>query len=185
MPDIRECIVTTIDATGKAHIAPLGLHVHGEELVVAPFRPSTTLDNLTAVPLAVANYTDDVRVFAGCLTGRRDFPLVPSGIAVPRLAGVLAHAELEVDRVEPDEVRPRFHCRVRCVVSHAPFTGFNRARGAVIEAAILTSRLNMLPRDRIEREIAYLAVAIDKTAGAEEQEAWGWLMEKIAAHFKA
>ena len=34
--------------------------------------------------------------------------------------------------------------------SHAPFQGFNRAQAAVIEAAILASRLHMLPREKIE-----------------------------------
>jgi len=52
----------------------------------------------------------------------------------------------------------------------------------VVEAAILTSRLDMLPRDKIMSEIAYLKIAIDKTAGPEEREAWEWLMDKIAAH---
>ena len=66
---IRETIVTTADAAGVAHMAPLGLIAHGNGWIVAPFRPSKTLDNLRQVPFAVANYTDDVRIFAGCLTG--------------------------------------------------------------------------------------------------------------------
>jgi hypothetical protein len=70
VPYIRETIVTTVDRNGKVHIAPLGIIAEGEGWVIAPFRPSTTLENLAAVPLAVANYTDDVRIFAGCLTGR-------------------------------------------------------------------------------------------------------------------
>ena len=52
----------------------------------------------------------------------------------------------------------------------------------MIEAAILATRLYMLPREKIEREIAYLQIAVDKTAGAAEREAWDWVMEKIAAH---
>ena len=182
MPVIRECIVTTIDAEGRPHVAPLGLHEAGSELVIAPFHPSTTLDNLRAVPRAIANYTDDVRVFAGCLTGRSGFALTTSGIDVPRLAGALAHGELEVVRVEEDEQRPRFFCRVLRGETHAPFTGFNRAKAAVIEAAILVSRLNMLSPDKIDREIGYLKIAIDKTAGPAELEAWAWLMEKVEAH---
>src|SRR5436190_348251 len=63
MPMIRETIVTTVSAAGLVHIAPLGIIQDGEEWIIAPFRPSTTLDNLRAVPFAVANYTDDVRVF--------------------------------------------------------------------------------------------------------------------------
>jgi hypothetical protein len=182
MPLIRETIVTTAGPTGIVHMAPLGLIADGEGWIIAPFRPSKTLDNLRDVPFAVANHTDDVRIFAGCLTGRHQWPTVASDeIPVQRLAGALAHAELAVDRVTEDEERPRFHCRVLRIAAHAPFMGFNRAQAAVIEAAILVSRLEMLPREKIEQEIAYLQIAIGKTAGAAEQEAWQWLMERIAA----
>ena len=101
MPMIREAIVTTIDRSGVAHLAPLGLIEDGQGWVIAPFRPSTTLDNLVETPFAVANYTDDARIFAGLVTGRRDWPLVPAAkFPVPRLAGALAHAELRVAHVE-------------------------------------------------------------------------------------
>jgi uncharacterized protein len=195
MPMIRETIVTTVSCEGRAHIAPLGLiaeglgpeHLgaEGEGWIIAPFRPSTTLDNLRSNPFAVANFTDDVLIFAGCLTGKRDWPTRPATL-VPGvvLEGALAHAELEVVEVEEDEQRPRFHCRVVHRASHAPFKGFNRAQAAVIEAAILASRLHMLPRDKIEHELAYLQSAVEKTGGPREHEAWRLLVEKIEDHFK-
>jgi hypothetical protein len=186
MPMIRETVVTTIAADGTPHVAPLGLieapDVDGGGWTIAPFHPSTTLDNLRAVPQAVANYVDDVRIIAGCLTGRRDWPLTAATLVrPPRLRHTLAHAELEVARITEDAQRPRFHCRVIHREAHAPFEGFNRAQAAVLEAAILTSRLHLLPRDRIEREIAYLSIAVEKTAGPNEREAWAWLMERVAA----
>jgi uncharacterized protein len=185
MPMIRETIVTTADATGKVHIAPIGIIADADHWIIAPFRPSTTLDNLRAVPFAVANYTDDVRVFAGCLTGRHDWPTTPARtIPVPRLATALAHAELAVDTVAEDEQRPHFRCRVVHRATHAPFEGFNRAKAAVVEAAILVSRLGMLPREKVEQEISYLQIAVAKTAGPAEQEAWSWLMDKINAHYE-
>ena len=58
--------------------------------------------------------------------------------------------------VQEDELRPRFQCRVVHREMHAPFQGFNRAQAAVIEAAILVSRLGMLPREKVEEEIGYL-----------------------------
>ncbi len=200
MPMIRECIVTTLNAEGRVHIAPLGLiaeHLgaerlgaerlgaEGERWIIAPFRPSATLDNLRASPFAVANFTDDVLIFAGCLTGKRDWPTEPA-TAVPGavLVGTLAHAELEVAHIEEDEQRPRFHCRIVHQASHAPFKGLNRGQGAVIEAAILASRLHMLSRDKIERELAYLQIAVEKTGGEREHEAWRLLVEKIEDHFK-
>ena len=78
MPRIVETIVTTQGLDGKVHIAPLGLIEDGNAWIIAPFKPSRTLDNLLANPFAVASHTDDVRVFAGCLTGRRDWPLQPA-----------------------------------------------------------------------------------------------------------
>ncbi len=185
MPMIRETIVTTKSGEGKVHIAPLGLIAVGENWVIAPFRPSTTLDNLREQPYAVANFTDDVLIFAGCLTGKRDWPVKPATrIPGAVLDGALAHAELEVVEVEEDEQRPRFHCRIVHEANHAPFKGFNRAQAAVIEAAILASRLHMLPRDKIERELGYLQIAVEKTGGPREHEAWRLLVEKIEDHFK-
>jgi hypothetical protein len=182
---IRETIVTTLNEEGKVHIAPLGLIAEEGGWIIAPFRPSATLDNLRATPYAVANFTDDVLIFAGCLTGQKDWPTRPS-THVPGavLEGALAHAELAVDYVQEDEQRPRFHCRVVHEASHAPFKGFNRAQAAVIEAAILASRVHMLPREKIERELGYLQTAVEKTAGPREHEAWRLLVEKIEDHFK-
>ena len=65
-------------------------------------------------------------------------------------------------------------------MAHRSFLGFNRAQAAVIEGAILISRLERLPREKIDREMAYLAIAIEKTAGPLEREAWQWLEERLA-----
>jgi hypothetical protein len=185
MPMIRECIVTTVTPNGDAHIAPLGLIEAGDYWIIAPFRPSATLRNLEEIGKATANFVDDVRIFAGCVTGKKDWSLVElADWPAPRLSAALSHAELEVVRVEPDDLRPRFFCRVTKIESHRPFLGFNRAQAAVVEAAILATRLNMLPREKIEKELAYLQIAVDKTAGAAEREAWDAVTAKISAHLK-
>jgi hypothetical protein len=177
---ILETIVTTNNRAGQPHIAPMGIHTHGEDLVILPFYPSATLDNLAATKTAVINYCDDVRVFAGCLTGRREWPLKPAEkIAGYVLVSALAHSEVEVVRIEEDPVRPKFFCRSVIEMNHAPFKGFNRAQYSVLEAAILVSRLGMLPSERIDREIDYLRIGIEKTAGPRELEAWNWLITHI------
>jgi hypothetical protein len=182
MPFIRESIVTTRNADGSAHIAPLGVIVEEPFLVIAPFHPSTTLGNLRRHGFACVNYTTEVRVFAGCISGkRRDWPVVAAErVEGWRLEGALAHSEVAVAAVEEDELRPRFRCRTVHESGHAPFLGFNRAQAAVLEAAILASRLHMLPAEKVEGELRYLRIAIDKTAGAAEREAWGWLMAMVA-----
>ncbi|MEH6717569.1 MAG: DUF447 domain-containing protein [Aurantimonas endophytica] len=183
MPYIRETILTTISDDGAVHIAPLGIIQDGDHWIIAPFRPSTTLANIEATGIAVVNYTDEAKIFAGCLTGRRDWPLaaVPD-CRVPRLEAALSHDVLEVVSVKEDATRPRFACRVAASGQHRPFQGMNRAKAAVLEAAILVSRLHMLPAEKIEDEIAYLKIAIDKTAGPDEEQAWYWLLEKVIDH---
>lgn len=56
-----------------------------------------------------------------------------------------------------------------------PFFGFNRAKHAVIEAAILATRLHVLPAAEVWRELQRCQVAVDKTAGADEREAMAML----------
>ena len=112
MPLIVETIVTTRSLAGEVHIAPLGLIAEGENWIIAPFAPSRTLDNLRENPVAVANHVDDVRIFAGCLTGRRNWPVRRAEKvdgAVLRAASDLASAS------SPLEIwgRPQHPCRAR------------------------------------------------------------------------
>jgi hypothetical protein len=183
MSRILETIVTVRGDAGRTQITPLGVRREGEVLVLAPFRPSLTLDLMLQSRAAVINYTDDVRVFAGCIVGRRDWPLVPATrIDGVRLASSLAHEEVELVELVDDVQRPRLRCRCVHGETHAPFRGFNRAQAAVIEAAVLVSRLGILPPGKLEAELEYLKIAIEKTAGEAELQAWSWLMEAIAAH---
>ncbi|MEW8335028.1 MAG: DUF447 domain-containing protein [Candidatus Thiodiazotropha sp.] len=177
---IHEVIVTCRNPQEENQIAPMGVVWRGGDLVIAPFRPSRTLDSILAGECAVINYCDDVRVFAGCLTGRYDWPLVEADqVAAPRLAEALAHCEVRLRRVEEDPLRPRLVCQPIHEANHRPFRGFNRAQAAVLELAILVSRLGRLPPEKIESEIAYLTIAVDKTAGEREREAWAWLMARV------
>ena len=180
---IRETVVTTRAGDGHIHIAPMGLCEDGEYLLLAPFRPSQSLDNMLRERCAVINYTDDVRIIAGCLTGRWQWPLYPANSIVgARLKDTLTHTEVLVERVEDDELRPRLLCRPVHQEQHAPFRGFNRAQAAVLEAAILVSRLPMLPWQKIQPEIEYLTIAVEKTAGPQERQAWEWLMEAVTQY---
>lgn len=180
MPFIRESIITTLHGDGSAHIAPMGVHETNQGLMLAPFKPSATLDNLMREGTATINYPDDVRVFAGCLTGRRDWETSPTDIiAGVRLNDCLAHTEIKVHTHEDHELRPKFYCNVVNEQMHRPFHGYNRAQFAVIELAILVSRLHMLTPEKIASEIEYLRIGLDKTAGERELEAWEWLMDRV------
>lgn len=178
---IYEVIVTTLSEQGVAHSAPMGITREAQgQITIQPFQPSATYNNLKRHGQCTVNFIDDVRVFAGALTGRRDWATKKcQQIEGQYLAQALAHIELELLTFEDTDPRAHYTGRIVVEVIHAPFRGFNRAQNAVIEAAVLTSRLGMLPPEKIQQEIKYLKIAIDKTAGAHELEAWGWLMTKI------
>lgn len=180
---IYEVIVTTLAPDQRVHIAPMGIKRDQDFVYISPFKPSTTLDNLLNNGHAVVNYVKDVRIFAGCLTGRYDWPCVATDkIKGQRLQAAFGHDELVVEEIEDDPQRPRARCRSVHRGVHQPFDGFNRAQAAVLEAAILVSRLHMLDASKIDAEVQYLRIAIDKTAGPDELIAWQWLMQRIDAH---
>jgi uncharacterized protein len=180
---IFETVITTVAADGRVHVAPMGVRYQRELVVLMPFKPSTTLSNVLASGHAVLNLVTDTRVFAGCVTGRRNWPTVAAEcIAGQRLTCALGHVELELAEHHDDAQRPVLRLARVHAMTHAPFMGLNRAQAAVVEGAVLVSRLHMLSMEKIESEMSYLQIAIDKTAGAAEHEAWGWLREAVAAH---
>ena len=177
---IYEVIITTMNQHGSTHIAPMGVWNEGGAIIIAPFKPSATLENIKRNKSCVINSTDDVRIFAGCLTDHKNWDLLPTEkVKGYRLKAALSHVELELLSEKEDELRPHFYCRPVNEVIHKSFKGFNRAQQAVLELAILVSRLDMLPPEKIKNEIEYLSIAIKKTAGKNEKIAWDWLMKKI------
>ena len=186
---IFETVVTTRSPAGDVHVAPMGVRYVEGEVVLMPFRPSTTLANIEATGRAVLNLLTDVRVFAGCVTGRRDWPTEPvhasAGFDGVRLVCALGHVALQLRHLKDDPQRPALHMARVSEATHAPFRGMNRAQAAVVEGAVLVSRLRMLPAEKVDSEMRYLQIAIDKTADAAELEAWGWLHEAITRHRQA
>ena len=180
---IYETIISTIDAEGNAHVTPFGITIQNDLVIISPYKPSATLANILATEHAVMNLTDDVRVFAGALTRRQAWALLPATkVAGFRLLDTLAHKELKLVKVVDDALRPQLFMEVVHQEQHQAFLGFNRAQAAVLELAVLVSRLTRLPMEKITQDISYHSIAIEKTAGARELEAWGWLMEAVNNH---
>ncbi|WP_020168182.1 MULTISPECIES: DUF447 domain-containing protein [Methylotenera] len=181
---IFETIITTINPEAEPHVTPFGVRYEGENVVISPYKPSTTLSNILATKHAVMNLTDDVRVFAAALTNRQAWQLLPANkVNGFRLKNCLEHVELALIEVRDDAVRPQLVMQRIYTQHHQVFNGFNRAQAAVIELAVLVSRLHMLPTVKIQAEMQYLQIAIDKTAGENELQAWGWLVEKVSQFY--
>jgi hypothetical protein len=184
---IHEVIVTTISNKGIVHIAPMGIRFLNKQVIISPFKPSTTLNNIRENNIATINFIDDVRVFAGIvsrykkdweLSARTDSDIVPNLILTNTFYNVT------VNEYQEDDKRPNIICDIQNSVIIKPFLGFNRAQFSVIEAAVLLSRLGMISMEKIDTEIEYLKIGIDKTAGPNELEAWGWIQDKILKYKK-
>ncbi len=177
---IIETIVTTIDREGKINFAPMGVEWGEEMIVLKPFLETTTFRNLTASRTAVVNLTDDAMLFAQGAVSSPQFPSVPASV-VPGVVLEAACSWRELEVVTMDATPPRSRIDAR-VVHHGvrrEFIGFNRARHAVLEAAILATRTHLIPADEIREEYARLQVIVDKTAGPREREAMEFLTRYV------
>jgi hypothetical protein len=173
---IIESILTTRDPAGRVNCAPMGVEWGEETIVIKPFVDTTTFRNLRDTGVAVVNLTDDVLLFAQGATGDVIFPFSPAAV----VAGVVVDAacswrEVRVENIDATPPRSRIVTRVIHRGFRREFLGFNRARHAVLEAAILATRTHLLPAAEIRSEFARLQVIVDKTAGPQEREAMALL----------
>lgn len=175
---IIETIVTTTDTAGAVNIAPMGVEWTGgdEPPVLKPFLETTTYRNLVATGVAVVNLIDDVRVFARAAISNPDYAVVPAAVVRGvSLEAACSWRELEVETIDSTPPRSRIETRVVHQGFRREFIGFNRARHAVLEAAIYATRVHILARDFLESELGRLQIIVDKTAGPAEHEAMALL----------
>src|SRR5207248_1185155 len=132
----------------------------------------------------VLHVHDDVLLLAQAAVGPVEPPPECFPARVVRgevLAGACQAFEFRV--AARDDSQPRLTLVAEVVQTHTlrPFLGFNRARHAVLEAAILATRTALLPLDEIEAEFRRLAVLVQKTGGPREHEAFAFLERFVAA----
>ena len=188
---ILEGLVTTTDPAGAMHLAAMGPQVDPvaasgnaiEQLLLKPFASSQTGGNLLRLPEGVFHVTDDSLLLARVVTGTLAAPPVSRPATAVR-GWVLDEAcrayEFKVVAADTSQERLRLEARVVAVHEGRPFLGFNRARHAVVEGAILVTRLHLLGAEEVSRQLRELAVIVSKTGGPREHEAFRLLEEKVA-----
>jgi hypothetical protein len=183
---ILEGIVTTVSPSGVVNVAPMGPRVDAamQRFLLRPFPTSQTYHNLKTHGEGVLHVTDDVLLLARAALGPVEPP--PPLLAASRVMGfVLRDAcryhEFRVVGLDEREERVRIDCEVLHTGRLRDFFGFNRAKHAVVEAAILATRTAFLPLDEIEADFRKLAVLVEKTGGEQEQQAFNLLREHVAA----
>jgi len=177
---ILEGIITTINPDSSVNIAPMGPIVDPEmkTLLLRPFQTSTTYANLKRLGESVFHVTDDVELLAHAAVGQLNQlpPLVPAtAVNGQILAEACRWYALRVRSIDDRQPRTEIIADVVDEGRVRDFFGFNRAKHAVVEAAILATRVEILPIDEILAEFKRLAVPVEKTGGDAELRAFRFL----------
>jgi len=182
---ILEGIVTTVSPERVVNIAPMGPRVDAamQRFLLRPYRTAQTYHNLKAHGEGVLHITDDVLLLARGAIGRVEPlpPMIPASLIRGFvLSDACRYYEFRVASLDDRDERTSIEVEVVHSGRLRDFFGFNRAKHAVVEAAILATRTDFLPLDEIEAEYRKLEVIVNKTGGAQEQQAFALLRDHVA-----
>ena len=147
-----------------------------------PFQSSTTYRNLKRERFGVFHITDDVNLLARAAVSdvSANVELIErTGVAGRILAGACRWYAFQVSTLDDREERTSITCEVTQTERLRDFLGFNRAKHAVLEAAILATRIHILPREEILEEFKRLDLIVRKTAGTAELDAFAFLCDYV------
>jgi hypothetical protein len=186
---ILEGLLATYGDDGEPHLAPMGPLVRSDmrRLWLRPFRTSTTYDNLTRQGAGVFHVTDNVELIARTAVGSLTEPPrwnVELSATGPVLADACRWYSFRVESLEDAAERTSIVAEVVNRGTVRECSGFNRAKHAVIEAAILATRLHILEASTIAAEMTRLELIVSKTGAAAEHRAFTFLLDHVRNHGK-
>jgi hypothetical protein len=181
---IVEGIMTTVNADGTPNISPMGprFDANLRALLLRPYQTSTTYRNLKRTGEGVFHVTDNVEMLAHAAVGQLDpLPEVRSAEAVRGfiIADACRWFAVRVTSLDDRQERTEIQCEVVDQGRQRDFVGLNRAKHAIVEAAILATRTQILPAAQIAAEMQRLAVLVEKTGGDAERRAYAFLDDYI------
>jgi len=178
---ILESIVTTRDHEGRVNVAPMGPQVDEAltTMTLKPFRSSQTFHNLRETMCGVIHVTDDVELLAAAAISRVDADSVVETVLGRwvKLVDCCRWFAIEVvqwsdDPLKGEQPRPEATCKIVHFGEQRPMFGLSRAKHAIVEAAIVATRIDLLGRDEVRKQMQPLRVLVEKTGGASEHRAW-------------
>ena len=186
---IIEGLCTTTNPDGTTNIAPMGPIVN-EKLTTFLFRPfqtSTTFQNLKATGCGVFHVTDDVDMIARAAIGElEETPeLLPAEIVDGQvIASACRWYEFALQSIDESNQRSEISTTLKHVGHLRDYWGLNRARNAILEAAILATRLHILDADDIQEQMQRLELVVEKTANAADAETFQFLKKYVASRLE-
>lgn len=171
---VTETVVTTLGPNDRWNVAALGVHApeNPEEPATArTWGQTRTQRNFDRRGEGYVQFTRDAVAFARAA-------LTVVEVDDPILDGADAWALVEVDRVDAGRDGETAWvdwtlAPVETAVRHRTVPTTNRGYGAVIEATVAASRLDVegYDRDRLESRLSFLADVIERCGGPVEQRA--------------
>ncbi len=181
---IVEGIITTLNLQGELNIAPMGpLTDPGlSRLTFRPFKSSQTYKNLKQHPQGVFHTVDDAELIARSCVGKIEVPTQEAELVKGRvLKSACSYFEFRVVDLDDRDERTTIEVEILKRGELKPFFGFNRAKHAVIEAAILASRIGIISDKEIVTGMNHLQTWVDKTGGESEIRAFEFLKDFISS----
>jgi uncharacterized protein len=185
---ILEAVVTTASSDDSMHVAPMGPEVDEQQRtwILKPFQSSTTYSNLRRTGRCVVHVVDDSVLIAKAVLGQANSyaakKLKDDAFILEAACHWFALRVIDWDVSNPRAIA---HCEVVENGNVRPFFGWNRAKHAIVEMAILASRVHLLDSAFIKSEIERFRVLVDKTAGDGEREAFGLLVDHLEQAMRA
>ncbi|QDT38118.1 DUF447 domain-containing protein [Stratiformator vulcanicus] len=180
---VVEGLVTTTNADGTINVSPMGplTSPQFDFLTLRPFEGSQTLANLRRDRSCVFHVTDDVLLLTRAML---NVPMRPDLRRAEVIDGwVLADTcrwfELKAESISGESPRLTIETTIEHVGIGRPFFGWNRAKHAVLEAAVLASRVHLLDGPTMLADFEPLRVIVEKTGNDDEREAFALLKQHV------
>ena len=186
---VVEGLLLTRGSDGDFNLSPMGIRYsrNGEMILLRPFKSSRSYRNLKHFEEAVFHITDNVDLIARAAVAKvSSIPSITNlkNSSMCRLADTCRWYYLRVTDSDETEMRATFDMRIVERGHVRDFVGFNRAKFAVVEAAIYATRVGILPQDEILQQLSRLEPLVEKTGGQQERLAFKFVKESVEEALK-
>ena len=181
---IIEGLLITLNEDRSVNLSPMGVRFSNDKQMVLlrPFKTSRSYKNLARGAEGVFHVTDDAALIARAALGDVSVlpPMTPiNGTDLSYLTDACRWHYLKLDSQNISGMRASFNMRVADYGVIRDFMGFNRAKNALVEAAILATRVGILPDEQIQTHMEILQPSVEKTGDILERETFLYLRSRI------
>ena len=141
---IHEVLVTTLDRLGNPNVAPMGVALSNDLIILRPYINTKTFKNLTEVPEAVINITNDAIMFYRSLYDKTSITFSRAKkVRVPIIEGPIdLYVECIVNNYLISSDRATFYLKpVNIYKGRGSRLAFSRANALLIEILVYLTKV--------------------------------------------